>query len=188
MERESFFTQLDRVNVRACGHGGQGIIFLGYLLGKAAIFSGLHSVQIQRYGPESRGGNVSTDVSLSKHPIRFPKAKEVHVHVAMNQESYDRQQYLIPHGGIIVVNRSLVKVFHEQPNVFTIPATSIAIDEFNTPVLANVIVLGYMAKLLPFLLDKDAIISAIKESTRKNMVDKNLTAFALGMDWDGSKE
>src|ERR1035437_5080806 len=46
--------------ILVAGFGGQGIVLIGSILGKAAAIHDLkHATMIQAYGPEARGGSCS---------------------------------------------------------------------------------------------------------------------------------
>ena len=52
---------------------------MGYLLGKAAIFNGYNALQTQKYGPESRGAPVKSDLVVSKDQIRYPLFQDINI-------------------------------------------------------------------------------------------------------------
>ena len=63
----------NRYEVRLCGHGGQGIIRAGYIIGQAAsIFESRNATLIQDYGPAARGGACRTDIVISDEHALYP--------------------------------------------------------------------------------------------------------------------
>jgi len=45
-----------RIEIRIAGFGGQGVILMGIILGKAwALFEGKEAAMTQSFGPEARG-------------------------------------------------------------------------------------------------------------------------------------
>ena len=63
--------------VRFGGVGGQGIVLVARLLGKAAaLFDGKEAVSTQTYGPEARGGAARADVVISDTAVDYPFVTE----------------------------------------------------------------------------------------------------------------
>ena len=54
------------------GFGGQGILFAGKVLARAAMNEDLEVLWIPSYGPEMRGGTASCTVILGSDPIGSP--------------------------------------------------------------------------------------------------------------------
>ena len=48
------------------GFGGQGILFIGQLLGHAATLEGRMVTYLPSYGPEMRGGTANCTVTISE--------------------------------------------------------------------------------------------------------------------------
>ena len=66
-----------RLEIRAAGFGGQGIIRAGLMLATAAcIYGDKNAVETQSYGPESRGGACKSEVVISDKEIDFPKVSK----------------------------------------------------------------------------------------------------------------
>ena len=63
------------------GFGGQGFLFLGEMLTKAAILEGQHATWMPAYGPEQRGGTATCTVVISGEPIGSPEMTTVQVAV-----------------------------------------------------------------------------------------------------------
>ena len=55
------------------GFGGQGIVLLGNIIGKAAsIYNNCYAALTQSYGPESRGGSCRAELIISDQAIEYP--------------------------------------------------------------------------------------------------------------------
>jgi 2-oxoglutarate ferredoxin oxidoreductase subunit gamma len=54
------------------GFGGQGILFAGKVLARAAMAEGREVFWIPSYGPEMRGGTASCTVIIGDEPIGSP--------------------------------------------------------------------------------------------------------------------
>ncbi len=64
----------ERREIVLAGSGGQGLVFLGRLVGEAAARNGLRTVQTQSYGVASRGGFSKSEVIVAGKPIAYPMA------------------------------------------------------------------------------------------------------------------
>jgi len=53
------------------GAGGDGVILLGELLAQAAAKVGLHAILTKSFGPQIRGGESSSRVRVSDHPLTW---------------------------------------------------------------------------------------------------------------------
>ncbi len=81
----------NRYEVRLCGHGGQGIIRAGYIIGQAvSIFESRSATLIQDYGPAARGGACRTDI-ISVKAMRDSMLASVPKNTEeLNTEAFER--------------------------------------------------------------------------------------------------
>ena len=71
------------------GFGGQGVVLAGRILGQAAaIGDKLESTLVQSYGPESRGGECSAQVTIADAFIHFPYISIPDILVCLSQSGY----------------------------------------------------------------------------------------------------
>src|SRR5690348_5422675 len=104
--------------VRIAGFGGQGVILVASVIGKAAaIFQGAYGTMTQSFGPEARGGSSSAQVILSTEPILYPYVTQPDVLVVMSQEACTRFVPQLRPGGILITERDLVHVDQVPPGV-----------------------------------------------------------------------
>jgi 2-oxoglutarate ferredoxin oxidoreductase subunit gamma len=89
------------------GFGGQGILFAGQALARAAIADGLEVFWIPSYGPEMRGGTASCTVIISDHPIGSPVPDCFDAAVVMNQPALHKFAPRLATDGLLVRNTSL---------------------------------------------------------------------------------
>ena len=66
------------------GFGGQGLLFAGQILARAAIADGLEVFWIPSYGPEMRGGTASCTVIVGEEEIGSPVVDRYDAAVVMN--------------------------------------------------------------------------------------------------------
>ena len=174
------------MNIRLAGFGGQGIVMAGYVLGHAGILDGRSALQTQSYGSESRGGACKSDVIISEGEILELAPSTLDVLVAMSQPALDKYLADLKKDGCLIYDSGLVKLGNEPgestnggPYVFGLPATGIAHKTFGRDVVANVIMLGYLAGLIGAA-SPDSLQKAITESVPPKTVEMNLEAFQEG--------
>ena len=164
--------------IRLSGAGGQGLGLAGRVFSEAAIGSGYNVCQTQSYGPEARGGASRTDIIISKKEILYPNCRNLDILLAMNQESADKFGKSVRDEGIILVDTTFVNQIPEG-RVYEYALTSISIEEFKTPMTANIIAVGMLASLTR-LFTLDSWIRAMKERVPRRFIKMNLKAFELG--------
>ncbi len=164
--------------IRLSGAGGQGLGLAGRVFSEAAIRSDYDVCQTQSYGPEARGGASRTDIIISKKEILYPNCRDLDILLAMNQESADKFSDSVKDNGIILVDRTYVNQI-PAGRVYEYRLTTRSIEEFNTPLAANVIAVGMLASLARFF-SLETWIEALKERTPARFLKMNLKAFELG--------
>lgn len=131
------------MSVIISGFGGQGALFAGILLCRAAVFEGKHTTWFPAYGAEMRGGAVNCSVNISDKEVPSPVIDEADVVVALNDASQEKFESKVKSGGIMLVNTSLS--FHEPKRTdieyINIPLNDLA-QKLTQPAFVNVIALG----------------------------------------------
>jgi 2-oxoglutarate ferredoxin oxidoreductase subunit gamma len=125
------------------GFGGQGIMFLGKLLARAAMTEGLEVTYLPSYGAEVRGGTAHCNVVISSEEVASPVIDKPTSAVVMNHPSLVKFEPRLRSGGLLVVNSSLSL---EPPtrsdiDIIEVPATEIA-DSLGSIQAANMVALG----------------------------------------------
>ena len=167
--------------VRISGYGGQGIVLMGMLLGKAAsLFDDKDAVFTQSYGPEARGGASCADVVVSGDPIDYPLVSKPDILVALFKEAYARYRPTLKQGGTLILDPDLVKPSDIEGEYHAIRATHLA-DELGRRIVANVVTLGFLIGHTQ-VVSTDAVLQAIETTVRPKFVDLNKQAFQLGLD------
>ena len=90
------------------GFGGQGILFAGQIIARAAIKDGLETFWIPSYGPEMRGGTASCTVLVGDSEIGSPVVDRYDAAVVMNPPSLVKFAPRVADGGLLIINASLV--------------------------------------------------------------------------------
>ena len=171
------------IKLTLAGIGGQGSILAGTILGNAAVtFGGKYATQTQAYSSELRGGFAATWVIFSDDPIVYPRVVETDILVAQAQDSIGRFAKTLKKGGILIVDSDLVSNMPDiDAAMYTLPATSIARNQFSAPIVANIVILGGLTKISP-VADRNYVEDAIAATVPKDKADLNLRAFAAGFD------
>ena len=169
-----------RRELRVAGFGGQGVILFGEIVGKgASIFDKGYATLTQSYGPEARGGSCTAEVVVSKEPIDYPRVVSPEVVVILAQEAYANYGRNPTKRTVVIVDPDLVKTDPAvQPVPFLVPATRMA-REMNRPVVANIIMLGFLAAVSD-LVSHNALREAVRASVPEGTEDLNLSAFDKG--------
>ena len=170
--------------IRFSGYGGQGVILAAAVVGKAAaIFQGGYAAMTQAFGPEARGGSSSAQVILSNEPILYPYITQPDVLVAMSQEAYTRFAPEVKPGGIVIIERELVRVdkVESGDRIYAVPATRLA-EELGRKVVLNIVMVGFFGAVTN-LLDPDALRKAVEDSVPPAMRKLNLQAYDKGFEY-----
>jgi 2-oxoglutarate ferredoxin oxidoreductase subunit gamma len=165
------------------GFGGQGIILAGRIVGKAAaIGDKLESSLVQSYGPESRGGACSVQVTIADGQIYYPYIQVPDILVCMSQAGYDKYRDHLKKETILIVDQNLVKPA-AGADFYAIPATRYA-EEMGLKMMANIIMIGFFSGITEAVSLKSAR-NTVAESVPPKTVETNLKAFERG--WDFAK-
>lgn len=173
---------MTRHEIRLSGFGGQGIITAGYILGKAAaLFDQRHVTLIKSYGPESRGGASSTQVIISDQEINYPHLTKPELLVAMSQEAYAKYIEELASNGLLLIDEDLVELNRPRADiqVRAIPATRIAESELGRKIVANIVMLGFVAANTDAV-SPESLREAVLTSVPKGTEDLNGRAFERG--------
>ncbi len=176
---------MNRHEIRLSGFGGQGIITAGYILGKAAtLFDDRHVTLTKSYGPESRGGACSAQVIISDEEINYPRLLEPELLLAMSQEAYAKYIGELAGGGLLLIDEDLVELNYPRDdiNIRAIPATRIAERELGRKIVANIVMLGFVAANSDAVSEaslREAVLSSIPEGTE----ELNTQAFERGYEY-----
>ncbi|MFA4916106.1 MAG: 2-oxoacid:acceptor oxidoreductase family protein [Syntrophales bacterium] len=163
------------------GFGGQGVVLAGRIVGQAAaIVDKLESTLVQSYGPESRGGDCSAQVTIADGPIYFPYIQNPDILVCLSQSGYDKQHNLLKEDGVLIIEQDLVKPAGNRDH-FAIPCTRFA-EELGNKMMANIIMVGFFAAITEAI-SVDAARSTVEKSVPKGTEEKNLKAFERGWEF-----
>ena len=165
------------------GFGGQGILFAGTVLARAAMSEGQEVLWIPSYGPEMRGGTASCTVIVGDTEIGSPVVDRADAVVALNPPSLAKFESLVGPGGLLVVNTSLIEAEPSRTDIeiVRVPCTQIA-KTAGDDKLVSVVALGALlarrSLVRPVALR--GAIEAIVSKKRPQILEADLAAFEAG--------
>ena len=165
------------------GFGGQGVITAGYITGRAAaVYEDKESTLTRVYGPEARGSACYSGVVVDEEEIDYPYVLTPEIMVIMSQEAYEKFLPQLKDGGVLIIDSSIVKPDEraEKYKLYRVPASQIA-EEMGARVVANVVVLGVVAKIWDGV-SVEGLRKSVKATVPKRHLDLNLRAFQRGIE------
>lgn len=174
---------MSRTEIRVVGFGGQGVVMMGHVLGRAcAINAGMHATMIQSFGPEARGSACSSTIAVSETEVLYPYIAAPDILVAMSSEGYSKYRDELKPKGILVYEKDLVEpeLKKGQPS-FGVPSTRIA-ESLGRKIVQNAVMLGFTGaatKLVP----REALRDAVEHSVPHGTEELNLKAFDAGFEY-----
>ena len=170
--------------IRIAGFGGQGVILCASIIGKAAaIHEDGFATMTQSFGPEARGGACSAQVILSDMPVLYPYVTKPDVLVVMSQEAYTRFAPELKPGGVLLVERDLVRLSDSSKpaKIFSVPATRLA-EDLGKKMVLNVVMVGFFGAVTG-LISPEALHKAVADSVPAAFQELNLRAFDKGYEF-----
>jgi 2-oxoglutarate ferredoxin oxidoreductase subunit gamma len=170
--------------IRIAGFGGQGVILSAIVLGKAcSIHQGQFATMTQNFGPEARGGACSAQLILSDTPVLYPYVTQPDITVVMSQEAYAKFGHELKDGGMLIIERDLVRVTDEprHQRIYSVPATRIA-EELGKRMVLNIVMVGFFTAVTR-LLEGTAVRKAVADSVPASFRELNLKAFDKGYEY-----
>jgi indolepyruvate ferredoxin oxidoreductase beta subunit len=180
------------------GVGGQCILSIATVIGKAALDKGLYIKQAEVHGMSQRGGDVQSNLRLSSAPIYSDLVPMGGCDLIVSLEPMEALRYLpyLKKDGWIVTSTApflnitnypeMEKIQAELarlPHVICLDADEMA-KEVRSPRSANMVLLGAASSVLQGL-SKEALehgIQAVFARKGEAIVETNLAAFRAGYD------
>lgn len=177
------------------GVGGQGILSIATVIGKAALKNGLYMKQAEVHGMSQRGGDVQSNLRISDQPIAsdlIPKGKCDLIISLEPMEGLRYLPYLSPEGWLVTNETPFINIpnypdeaaikaeIDKLPHKVMFNVDSIA-KEVGSVRVANMVLLG---ATIPFLgINYEKIQDSIREIFERKgeaIVEMNLKALAAG--------
>lgn len=166
------------------GIGGQGVITLGETLCNAAVNAGFRVTFVPFYGQEKRGGRTMCNITIS-HDIESPIISEANIMMLFDERSVTEYQNMMDPNGILIYNSSMIDTAPSCicGSLRSVPFYDIAQNLGNSKT-ANVVALGYLAKLLPEI-PYDLIEDEVKKSFERKpaLIPLNMEALKAGYEF-----
>lgn len=174
---------MTRTELRFSGFGGQGVITMAHILGRAAtIHADMDATLTEAYGPEKTGGFSRGDVVVSDEPIDFPLVTNPDVVVCFSQDAYERDAHTVAPYGLVIIDRDLVSPENppdqSRADLIKVPAVEIAGD-LGRKVVANIAMLGAVVSIIGTP-PKDAVRTAVTDVVPQGTEELNVQAFDRG--------
>lgn len=150
------------------GFGGQGVMLMGQILAYAGMLEGQQVSWFPAYGPEMRGGTANCSIIIGDEPVGTPIVTEPSVVVAMNLPSLDKFEPMLPAGGTLLINSSLIDRKPHRTDVKThyVPCNDIA-QELGNLKVANMVMVGAIIAASG-VVNIDSVISVLAKKIFKN--------------------
>ncbi len=173
-DTKEFSAPSSRYEIRVAGSGGQGILLAGIILAEAALLDGNCVAQSQSYGPETRGGNSTSDVIISDGEIDYPRAMKLDLLIALTQVGCNRNLAEMKEDGLVIVDAGLVEsVPWERAVSLPFYLTAMEVGELRA---INMAALGAVAAFCPRI-SRQAIVDIMTQRLPESKVRANLAAF-----------
>jgi 2-oxoglutarate ferredoxin oxidoreductase subunit gamma len=167
--------------IRIAGFGGQGVILAAHIAGRAAaLHENGYATMTQSFGPEARGGAASAALIVSDEPVLYPYLTQPDILVVMSQEAYTRFVPELKPGGVLLVEKDLVRLDSRatRARVYALPATRIA-EKLGKKMVLNVVMVGFLCAVTGAV-PRGACRAAVEESVPGRLRQVNLEAFDEG--------
>ncbi len=177
------------------GVGGQGVLSMAAIIGRAAVAEGLLAKQSEVHGMAQRGGAVQAHLRLSDHPIASDLIGTGVADLVLSLEPLESLRYLSylkPQGAFVTAAEPFVNIpnypdpaqlhahVHALPHGVVIEAERIA-REVGDVQMVNTVMVGAASPFLP--MKQENLEAAVRENFQRKgegVVNLNLAAFRAG--------
>ena len=165
------------------GFGGQGLLFAGTVLARAAMAEGLEVLWIPSYGPEMRGGAAACTVIVGDGPIGSPVVDRADAVMALSGPAMAKYAPVVAPAGLLIVDGTLLTPPDApEAEVVAPPCTGLA-RAGGDDRLASIVGLGVLVSQRPFV-SADSVRQALREvagSKHPEVLQADLDAFDAGL-------
>ncbi len=192
------------IGIVIVGVGGQGTLLASKILGRIALQHGYDVRVSEVHGMSQRGGSVVTYVRMSEtEPVYSTLVEQEQADAVLAFEQLEALRalpYVKPVTGTVIVNAqrippmpvitgaavypedALARIKASAPHTIALDATAIA-EECGSHRAANVVLLGVLAKQLPF--SCEAWMEALAATVKPQFLEMNKAAFERGYTYAG---
>ena len=162
------------------GSGGQGIILLGNIIGKAATLNGMFVTQVSTHGSSQRGTPVQTEIIISDKPIDFAFTQKPDFFIIMSYRGFlEFGRKIVENTKVFIDSDRVIDFDKNYKGKYNSLTASTAAKEIGNPIGANLVMLGKfisVTKIMPLKIIEEAI----KEITPEKFIMKSLEALKKG--------
>lgn len=166
------------------GFGGQGVLFLGEILARAAVLEGKNATWLPSHGPEQRGGTATCTVVIGDEAIGSPVVADPEIAIVMNRPSLDKFESRVRPGGLMIVNTSMVDRPVQRSDVRVIEVDAVAqAAGLGDARMANIVMLGALLAVTP-VVSVEAVRHALTDHfppPHEPLAAANIAAVARGL-------
>ncbi|MBS7650162.1 MAG: indolepyruvate oxidoreductase subunit beta [Candidatus Bathyarchaeia archaeon] len=189
-------------NMLLAGVGGQGVLLLSEILGRAALESGYDVRVAEIHGMAQRGGSVTCTVRIGKrvYSPTFPEG-DADIIIALEPAEAIRNIIFANSETLIIMNtatvsppgiylsnqrypdlKGIIAILGEvTKNILAIDALTLA-NRAGNPATQNIVMLGLLSASGRFPVGTDILRRVLFESVRAELLETNIKAFNLGFE------
>ncbi len=184
-----------KYDIVLAGVGGQGVLSMAALIGRAAMTEGLHAKQSEVHGMAQRGGAVQAHLRLSDGPIESDLIPQGAADLILSLEPIESLRYvawLSPQGTLVTSANAFVNIpdypdtetilqrIRALPHAIVVEAERLA-EESGDVLAVNTVMVGAASHRLP--VQPESLVQAVEATfARKGeaTLAANRAAFAAG--------
>ena len=178
------------------GVGGQGILSIATVIGKAALDAGLSIKQAEVHGMSQRGGDVQSNLRIASGEIASDLIARGVADIIISLEPLEALRYLhfLKKDGVVIVNdwridpitvvtgvaaypEDVIETLKEKRRAIVVEATAES-KKLGAPKAFNIIVLGAAARHMGF--EKEDWLRVIETTVPPKTIEVNKQAFEIG--------
>lgn len=202
----------DTYNIMFCGVGGQGLMLLSAILGKAAVDSGMEVMTGEQHGLSQRSGSIYVHFRVGKPLSPLIPYGRADLIIAMEPNEALRYIEYLKDGGVVIMSSRVmpppgetgavagdkerktkyVKVDEIVQKIKTVTNKVVLLDSLQLAVKAgnpraeNSVLVGAACACPDFPIPSEAVRKAVLALVPKKTVEANSKAFDLGKESGGS--
>jgi indolepyruvate ferredoxin oxidoreductase beta subunit len=190
-------TKTSECDIVVVGVGGQGVILISSISGKAALKAGLPIRSAETHGMAQRGGSIINHLRIGCVFGPMVPTGGADILLALEPAEALRYAHYLSRDGVALVNTNpvlpstvttgqsryppleeiLAPLQRICRDIKTLDATKLAVKAGN-PQTMNVVMLGALSKYIP--LREEMLIESLTESVPAKFLEVNMRAFELG--------
>lgn len=182
---EIFHGDLNIIEIRWHGRGGQGVWTVSNFLAEAAIKEGKYAQSFPTFGPERMGAPVAAFTRISDEVIEIHSSiYEPDAVVVLDSSLIGYEDFIsgLKDGGILLVSdvklglRKLSEIVNHDLSkykVYTLPASELALKYLRRAV-TNTAMLGALVRVLP-IVKLETVVEVIRERFRGVLAEANVS-------------